>query len=478
MDQQSATDVLVIGAGPTGLTLAVDLARRGVRHRIIDQAEAYGTASRAKTIQPQSLEVMDDLGAVAAITANRRADLPTRYYGDDGAVTDKPGIAASASASLATAYPDPVWIAEFDVEAALRDRLADWGGRVELGTTATDLTQDDDGVTVAVRTIQGTSAIRARYVIAADGGKSRTRQLIGTPLVGETYEDQRFYLGDIHLNGLDRAWVHIWASAEGMLALTPLPSIDIWQLQATIAAEVEDPEPASLALYQAMLARRPGAENVTITDVTWLSVYRANVRLADHYRSNRVFLAGDAAHVHSPGGGQDMNTGIQDADNLSCKLAADLDGADDKLLDSYDEERRPVARSVLKDSTRKFDSLLKTTGDRRALATEIGSLSDDLTSGLLIRYPESTLSQQAGATPGAGPRPDVHVHEIASGGAFGNGVADRDRHARAAYDPQGDELILIRPDGYVGARAASRDTTVISDYLARHLRHPGRATET
>lgn len=517
-DLSAATDVLIIGAGPTGLTLACDLARHGIAHRIIDRVDAYSVASRAKTIMPRALEVADDLGVAGSIVRKGVVEMPARYYDAAGGFVDKPGVAVAASADLGTPYPNPIWVAEFDVEGALRERHAQLGGQVELATPATDLNQDADGVTVTADTPDGTRTIRARYVVGADGGKSRIRQLIGAPLVGETYDTQRWYLGDVHLEGgLDRGRMHVWFSAEGMLGLTPLPSTAIWQLQSTIPPDSGEPEQPSLALYQAMLGRRAGTEGVHITAASWLSIYRVNVRMVDHYRNGRVFLAGDAAHVHSPAGGQGMNTGIQDAYNLGWKLAAVLRGADDALLDTYDEERRPVAHAVLAASTHKLGAVIKTITDSDSPSKSLGTISDDLTSGLLISYRASSLTRPmtnarvSGPQPGDrapdaaglhgddidgslfallrgphwtllaftdGPVPSLpgvdgdalHVHRIARLDVEGwQGIVDGEGNAYRAYAPQGDELVLIRPDGYIAAREASAHATPITDYLTAHL---------
>ncbi|MDQ0720206.1 2-polyprenyl-6-methoxyphenol hydroxylase-like FAD-dependent oxidoreductase [Paenibacillus sp. W4I10] len=173
---QSFVDVLIVGAGPTGLTLACDLARRNVDHRIIERSALYNVASRAKAIQPRSLEVVDDLEAVRYIMDTGVVDLPVRYYTEGGSSVDKPAITVAASAELETPYRDPVWIAQYDVEKALRDRYSALGGQVELGVEAVGLEQELDGVTVTVNTPQGEEQIRARYVVGADGGKSNIRK--------------------------------------------------------------------------------------------------------------------------------------------------------------------------------------------------------------------------------------------------------------------------------------------------------------
>lgn len=350
---QSFVDVLIVGAGPTGLTLACDLARRNVDHRIIERSTSYNVASRAKGIQPRSLEVVDDLEAVRYIMDTGVVDLPVRYYNEDGRSIVKPSITVAASAELGSPYPDPVWIAQFDVEKALRDRYEMFGGKVELDMEAVGLVQDMEGVQVTVNTPEGKEQIHARYVVGADGGKSSVRKFIHHPLVGNTHDHERWYLGDVRLEGLDRDHIHIWTSPEGMIGVTPLPKSDIWQLQATISSEIKEPENPSLEVYQDMFNRRAGAGHVRLTDASSLSIYRINVRMVESYRNGRVFLAGDAAHVHSPAGGQGMNTGMQDAYNLGWKLESVIRGAKSALLDTYDEERRPIAQAVLEDSTKK-----------------------------------------------------------------------------------------------------------------------------
>lgn len=170
----SFVDVLIVGAGPTGLTLACDLARRNVDHRIIERGTSYNTASRAKGIQPRSLEVIDDLEAVQYIIDTGVADLPVRYYTEDGGFADKPPITVAASAELETPYRDPLWIAQFDVEKALRNRYSVLGGQIELGKEAVKLVQDLHSVVVTVNTPQGEEHIHARYVVGADGEKQYT----------------------------------------------------------------------------------------------------------------------------------------------------------------------------------------------------------------------------------------------------------------------------------------------------------------
>jgi len=498
---------------PQGLHLPATLPVEASTIVLLNEAPYITLHLAPKESSPASLEVVDDLEAVHYIMDTGVVDLPVRYYTADGRSLEKPAITVAASAELETPYRDPVWIAQFDVEKALRDRYAVLGGQVELGLEAVGLVQDSNGVTVTVNTPQGEEQIRARYVVGADGGKSNIRKFIHLPLVGETHDHERWYLGDVRLEGLDRDHIHIWTSAEGMVGVTPLPKSDIWQLQATIPADIEEPEQPSLEAYQALFDRRAGIGRVRLTDASWLSIYRVNVRMVECYRNGRVFLAGDAAHVHSPAGGQGMNTGIQDAYNLGWKLAAILRGADTALLDTYNEERRPVAQAVLEDSTKKMRGIIETATEGGAVSQSLSTLSDDMTSGLLISYRSSSLTHPSARTnatrslPGdrapnatglqgtsfagsvfdllRGPHwtllafadcidpslksftnDELHVHYILPSRVEGSeGIIDTAGNAYRIYDVASQELVLIRPDGYIALRTSIDDTASILTYL-------------
>ncbi|WP_433516265.1 FAD-dependent monooxygenase [Nonomuraea sp. CA-143628] len=483
-------DVLVVGAGPTGLTLAVELARRGIAHRVIEAAEGPQIGSRGKGLQPRSLEILDDLGVIDEILATGRVGLDLRLY-QDGQLMTELATATGTGARPGVPYPDLVLLPEWRVERVLRERHAELGGSVDFATELVDLEQDNDGVTA---TLRGGERVRARYLVGADGGHSTVRKLLGAGMAGRTHDDQYFLVGDVIVEGLADDASYAWFGEGGSyLALSPLPHADgAWQYQANVIPDPTVPEP-SLEIFRELFAQRSGRTDVTLTGATWLSRYRFNARMVEHYRHGRVFLAGDAAHVHSPAGGQGMNTGIGDAYNLGWKLAAILDGAADTLLDTYELERRPVAAAVLAGSSRGFETVFALTGVRRLLRDhlvfpllKIPAITRrllDKTSQLSISYGDASHARRG---PSAGDRaPDargsVRLFDLLRGThwtllSFGDqaptiaGVRTQMLHRRTdaeayrLYRAQPGTLVLIRPDGHIAAR--TKDAQEIVDYLA------------
>ncbi|GAA0278093.1 FAD-dependent oxidoreductase [Cryptosporangium japonicum] len=463
------TDVLVIGAGPTGLTLAIDLARRGVPVRIVDAAPGPSGASRGKGIQPRTQEVFDDLGVIDEILATARPYPPMRAYRGDTVVWEGT-LGEPRAAAPDVPYPGIVMLPQQLTELALRNRLAALGVAVEYGTPVADLTQDDDGVTAA--------GIRATYAVGADGGRSTVRKALDIPFLGDTFDTERMALADVRFSDgrLDRDHWHIWgdlATQELRLGLCPLPGTDTFQLTAPLAP---DEEPADL---QRFVTERSGRDDLVFTEVTWRSLYRVNIRLAASYRRGRVFLAGDAAHAHSPAGGQGLNTGVQDAYNLGWKLAAVLAGAHPDLLDTYQAERQPVAADVLGLST----LLLRGSQD----APRRGRDTDQLD----VHYRDSALSVDTRRVPGplrAGDRapdaplgdgtlfdrfrgPHATVLAFRPAPALDHAV-ELNTGAQAAYgsygiDPEAGGYVVVRPDGYVGLLADDADA--VRDYLSTAL---------
>ncbi|WP_211305362.1 FAD-dependent monooxygenase, partial [Crossiella equi] len=225
------TSVLIVGAGPTGLTLALDLARRGVLFRLVDAAPSAFTGSRGKGLQPRSLEVFEDLGVLDALLVHGGPYPSMRTYQDNGVVSDR-ALGEHIEPTPAVPHPNPLMVPQWRTETLLREHLADLGGTVEFGTRLTGFTQDADGVTATLASPYGNETVRADYLVGADGGRSTVRKTLDVSFLGETYDTQRMLVGDVRLTGLDRDFWHMWP-APGMLgglALCPLAGTDTFQL--------------------------------------------------------------------------------------------------------------------------------------------------------------------------------------------------------------------------------------------------------
>ncbi|MFE1474652.1 FAD-dependent oxidoreductase [Streptomyces cyaneofuscatus] len=400
----ASTDVLIVGAGPTGLTLALDLARRGAAVRIVDKSPAHPRTSRAKGPNPRSLEILADLGVVDEVLAAGSAPLPMRVYRDHRPVAETDPW-ADAAPTAATRFGRPWLIAQWRLEEILRARLAGHGVRVELGREVVGLVEEADGHHVDVTFAEG-RAERARFVVGCDGAHSPVRKLLGITFDGTTAEDQVMVSGDVELDhedlGRDR-W-HQWFDADGAVMLCPIPGTRTgWWFQAGPERDADGrPLAPTLDGFRRLFTRHTGLPGRHLTRAELLSTYRVNVRMADRYRVGRVLLAGDAAHVHAIAGGLGMNTGIQDAFNLGWKLGQVLAGqADAGLLDTYEEERLPVAAWTL-DLT--SDRLRATLEAIREPGGNLSSAMTPETAGLGIGYRWSSLAgTEAGTEAGTAP---------------------------------------------------------------------------
>src|SRR5215831_14609370 len=359
-NQLTTTQVLIVGAGPTGLTLACELARRNIGFQIIDAAPRHPIGSRGKGLQPRSLEVFEDLSVIDQILSGGRFHLRFRAY-DGTAVLREWDWHEGRVPTPQVPYASTLIIPQWRVEEILRDRLGALGAAVELGTRITGFTQDSDGVSATLAHDDSNEQVQIAYLVGCDGGHSFVRQTLGVAFEGETYEMQRMWVGDVEVEGLDREHWHAWLNAKGgPVALCPLPGTNSFQFQAMLTTATA-PEP-SLEVFQKIFDERTGCSDIRLYNPTWLSLYRTNIRMVDRYRVGRVFLAGDAAHVHSPAGGQGMNTGVQDAYNLGWKLGHVLAGSPEELLDTYEEERLPIAARLLGVTTKLHQQGLRGNG--------------------------------------------------------------------------------------------------------------------
>ncbi|MEC4015935.1 FAD-dependent monooxygenase [Streptomyces sp. H27-D2] len=343
-----APAVLIVGAGPTGLTLACDLARRGVPFRLVDAAAGGFPGSRGKGIQPRTQEVFDDLGLIEAVRA-AGCPLPMMRGWKDGRTTGDWYMNERGEPTPGIPYAEGWMVPQSRTQEILRERLAALGGAVEFGTALSGFAQDGTAVTAALTHAGAAGTARFRYLVAADGGRSTVRRVLGTPFTGQTVDTQPMLVADLDMPGLPRTHWHVWPEAPGgAVMLCPLPGTEAFQLFARFDGDAEpDPDPAAV---RALVAERVGLRAGT---VHWSSPFRVRAAMAERFRDGRVFLAGDAAHIHSPAGGQGLNTSVQDAYNLGWKLGQVLlHGAPEGLLDSYESERMPVAADVLGLSTR------------------------------------------------------------------------------------------------------------------------------
>jgi 2-polyprenyl-6-methoxyphenol hydroxylase-like FAD-dependent oxidoreductase len=427
------TSVLIAGAGPTGLTLALDLARRGISFRLIDAAASPFAGSRGKGIQPRTLEILEDLGVIDAILATGAPYPRIRiHFGPFSLPVGS--LAPCKEPTEGEPYPNLWMVPQSRTEQILRERLAELGGHVEFNEALATFTQTEHGVDAVLK---DGKRVRASFLVGCDGGHSTVRKVLGLRLAGEAIDDRPMLIADLEIGGLDRRDWHVWPSiAGGVIGLCPLPNTALFQLiaRAKAASGIED-------TVLKMTGHR-------VRRVAWSSIYQPAVRMVNCYRVGRVLLAGDAAHVHPPAGGQGLNTGIQDAYNLGWKLACVVRGGPDSLLDTYEAERLPIAAAVL--------------GLSRRLHRSRSIKRGETTNQLGLHYRMSSLS--SGVTLGRlhpGDRmPDLQLED-------GTRLFDhlRGHHATEFVTTEGPR-VLVRPDGYI----AHIGTTHFSEYAGAPTR--------
>ncbi|OCH86249.1 monooxygenase [Obba rivulosa] len=360
-----STPVLIAGAGPAGLTLALTLMKNGIPVRIIDKSQEHHVGQRACGTMPRTHEVWNLLGVLPDIKAAATTPKPMRVYKlpEGREAVKEISLKGETDPTPAIPYWHMLIIGQEHTEAILRSHLAKLGCHVELGAELISFEQHPDHVIAQVRKVQDSSieTVTCHWLVGTDGARGVVRKLLGLTFLGETYEDHQMLLADLHLTGVDREHWHRWYNvSDKFLLIRPTEyNDDSFSLVGPadgldIAKITEDPE--ELAAY---IRANTGRDDIEVGKIKWISQYRPNVRMVNKFGEGRVFVAGDAAHVHSPAGGQGMNSSIQDSFNLGWKLALVEKGlALPALLSSYTDERLPVIAKMLNISTNLFDKVV------------------------------------------------------------------------------------------------------------------------
>jgi 2-polyprenyl-6-methoxyphenol hydroxylase-like FAD-dependent oxidoreductase len=515
------TDVLVVGAGPTGLMLANQLGRRGVRALIIDRNAGPALQTRALGVQARTLEIYAQLGIVErALELGKRATGANMWaQGRRAARIPFGDIGRDLSA-----YPYLLILGQDDNERLLGDALRDLGMSVQWNTELVGLTQDSGRVTAKLKRPDGTiGEVTAAWVTGCDGAHSAVRESSGIAFEGAPYEHV-FFVADAQMTGPmvpDEVNVYLWR--EGFHLFFPMRGADHWRLVGILPPHMRSRSDLTFEDVIPAVRQEAGPE-LSFESCTWFSTYRIHHRRAARFRAGRCFVLGDAAHVHSPVGAQGMNTGLQDAYNLAWKLALVVSGrAGTVLLDSYADERVPVAQRLLNSTDRAFslvvsDSWLAGLVRTRVLAKiaafamglgRIRSFAFRTISQIGIGYRDSPLSETLAGLPATAPRAgdrfpwlrlkflpngpiedlykrldDTRFNLIMIGQAPTSGMAselgDLLRVHGIRDDPANDHELaraqiprpsfyLLRPDGHVGLAGAHPEATAATRYVAERL---------
>ena len=502
------TEVLIVGAGPTGLLLALWLARVGVRLRIIDKTAEPGTTSRALAVQARTLEFYNQLGFADAVVAAGRKTIAANMWVAGRRVAH--AVFGEMGAGISP-FPYALVYPQDEHERFLIERLREVGVEVERQTELLRFEETADGVTAHLRRADGTEErSTAAYIAGCDGARSTMREALGIGFPGGTYEHV-FYVADVEASGATmNGELHVALDRTDFLVMFPLKREGRARLVGTIREELAGQ--AEKLTWDDVSKRVIEWIRIDVEKVNWFSTYRVHHRVAEHFRKGRAFLLGDAAHIHSPVGGQGMNTGIGDAVNLAWKLAAVLDGrANASTLESYEQERIGFARTLVSTTDQAFTSVTSSGFMARLIRLRIAPLLIPLllssksvrrvmfrrVSQTSIDYEGSSLSTGWTETVQGGDR--LPWIRNASGAGEDNfaplksldwqvhvyGEAAKDLRQmcearrlplhvfawRAQMRRTGlwrNAAYLIRPDGYVGLADAVGSVAAVTSYLDRH----------
>lgn len=515
-------DVLIVGAGPTGLMLAHQLARRGVRFAIIDRHTEPAQQSRAMAVQARTLEIYSKMGVIeqalalgtkataANIWANGRwtARIPVGDIGRD-----------------MSPFPFILMLGQDDNERIMGERLSDYTVAVAWNTELMSLEQQPDHVVAVLKEPAGAMrTIRASWVAGCDGSRSPVREMSGIGFPGAPYE-HTFFVADTEATGpMKPGELNVYLWEDGFHLFFPMRGRDRWRVIGILPKPLRHKDGLTFEEVVAAIRKEAGVA-LRFHECSWFSTYRIHHRAAERFRDRRCFLLGDAAHIHSPAGAQGMNTGLQDAYNLGWKLALVVQGrADPALLDTYEQERIPVAQRLLQTTDRAFQVIVsdgwfgalfrtKIMARVAAIAMQLApvrTLAFRTISQIGIRYPDSRLSQSLArpsrAAPAAGDRfpwlrfkahadgPTEDLFQKLDDTRFNLVVIGQPTSAAEALDGLGDLLriqaipaepfndaeltrahlsspsfYLLRPDGHVGLCGTSIDAPAIRRYASERL---------
>ncbi|HEX4749233.1 MAG TPA: FAD-dependent monooxygenase [Bryobacteraceae bacterium] len=494
-------DVLIVGAGPTGLTLAIELKRFGVPFRLIDKAEHAAKWSQALVVQARTLEQLERYGLANRFVNAGRKLQRARFFSEGKEIVSIP------LDKIRSLYPYVLFLPQSDTERMLIEHLRELGGEIERGAELMWLRDRGDTYTYGVQHRDGISeTASARWIAGCDGAHSKVREEMHVPFGGEQV-DMQFYLGDLQLEGPDKLGdeLRVYLRGGDVVFLGRLSDHESRVIVALHEKQNGDDENKELTLddFQGPIDR--AGIRLRVTSSSWMTPFNVNDRQAAHIRINRAFLAGDASHIHSPVGGQGMNTGMQDVANLAWKLAAVQQGANSSLLDSYERERGEVGEALLERTSRALklatttNPLVATARDHLGPLLSRVPLVQDAALGFIsetaIFYHDSAMVVNAGGTGSlrAGDRmPNIDLGSyrlldpLRSAGHLAlavecsNEPAIRNAIPKAhlvAFQAQGQlrefcgphTLVVVRPDGYIGYRGA--DTNI--DTLHRYARMVG-----
>jgi len=526
---KSTTEVLVVGAGPVGLTMACELARHGVRCRIVDKAPAPSSTSKALGIFPRTLEVFQMMGIVDDILGTGLELDGIAFYNESGQ------IGHIGFSCLPCRYRFAISLPQSQTEQILLQLLVRYGLDVERERELVALSQTEDRVVAVIRGSDGSEELlESEWLIGCDGAHSGVRHALNLSFEGEEYSET-FLLADARVqSSLDRIHIHLFLADDGIVGVFPFRSEHSRVIASLGSHKGNAEEEPRLAEVQALLDRRT-CQSLRLSDPAWLSRFHISQRKIREFRFGRVFLAGDAAHIHSPAGGQGMNTGIQDAFNLAWKIGLAIHGrAPVSLLDTYNEEREPVAKMVLNltDRLTRMATLQNPFGLQLRdallpLLTGIHLIEDrvaETMSEISIHYRRSSaVAGKSGWALHAGDRaPDctlfdgvsektillldrlrkpVHQLLLFAGNSLQDAIDfdrrrkmlagdyaqvmdtllvihgkssatpdvlfDLDGAVHTLYEAQPTGIVLIRPDGYIGFRCGGNQIDALHEYLAR-----------